>query len=317
MSQGRIILGICLVLSVFILPNSIFKGCSGNGNDEGGVSMLKLAPDTVDCWSRLGDSVSYDRETIYDYIDGAGEVYLSYAFRQVGVFRYQCDGQPDLVLEIFDMGSSADAFGIFSYSRESETEGIGQAYDFRGNLLCFWQGRYYICILIEGQSQRAREVVSRLAQEVDSRLPQSGELPEIFTALPSPGLKPGTVRYFHIFPTLNYHYFLAERDILNLNTETEAVLAAYQPGSTRLLAIKYPSEEAAAAARESFTKYYLPDSDGAETVMIDEGQWVSVENVGADLVIVLEAPGRNEAENLVARYVQNLKATETGGGKTD
>ena len=126
MSRFFIWSGIYFILIIILLQNGLIIGCSGGGIDERGMDMLKFAPDKIDCWSLADDPESYDRETIFDYIDGAGEVYLSYDFREVGVFRYRCQDEPDLVLEIFDMGSPADAFGIFSYSRESETRGIGQ-----------------------------------------------------------------------------------------------------------------------------------------------------------------------------------------------
>jgi hypothetical protein len=70
--------------------------------------------------------------------------------------------------------------------------------------------------------------------------------------LPTEGLRPLSERYFHLHQTLNYHYYLARENVLNLSPETDAVLGRYQPGSMILLIIDYEDEGPAADALVSF-----------------------------------------------------------------
>ncbi|MCJ7628218.1 MAG: hypothetical protein MUO50_07495, partial [Longimicrobiales bacterium] len=86
-----------------------------------------LLPKTIGEWVKQDAPLTYDRETIFDYINGAGEVYRSYAFSHVLVDRYERSGAQDqgVTVELFDMGNPEDAFGVFSYAREQEEAGIG------------------------------------------------------------------------------------------------------------------------------------------------------------------------------------------------
>jgi hypothetical protein len=47
-------------------------------------------------------------------MDGAAELYRSYAFKRLMVRRYMKTDHPAIMVELFDMDSSDDAFGIFS-----------------------------------------------------------------------------------------------------------------------------------------------------------------------------------------------------------
>jgi hypothetical protein len=286
----------------------ILPGCSSKKSDKEVVSMKNLLPQQVLGWN-LQDSVeTYDRESIFDYIDGAGEVYLSYGFKEVNVFRYVKSGEPAIVVEVFDMGSAEDAYGVFSHSREAEEEGIGQGYEFRGSLLSFWQGRFFICILGESLTGTIKETIFALAGQVADRIGLSGGKPPLVRYLPRTNLKGNTVRYFHSYPMLNYHYFLAEKNILNLGSETRCVLAEYAPGSIHLLAIQYQSPEEASRSYMSFIDNYVPEARGTGYSETEGGLWVAAEQVGEFLIIVLEASRRDDALMLIRELKDKLLA---------
>jgi hypothetical protein len=80
----------------------------------------------VGAWTATGQDGTYDGETIYDYIDGAGEVYRAYNMRGCLSRRYAAAGEPDIVLDIFDMGSSEDAFGVFTHDRDGSPADVGR-----------------------------------------------------------------------------------------------------------------------------------------------------------------------------------------------
>ncbi len=276
-----------------------------------------LAPTEIMGWS-VSDTVgAYDRETIFDYIDGAGEVYRAYDFREVKVWRLVKENAPDILVEIFDMGSAEDAYGVFSHSREDESRGIGQGYEFRGGLLCFWQGRFFVCVLVEEANDTTREAVFTLATGIAERIPASDGLPGLIGCLPAADLHPESIRFFHLSSSLNYHYFLAEQNILNLSRDTRAVLARYGTGPTCLLCVEYQSTDLADSAYGSFVSGFLPESNGREVIEIAPGKWVAFRLQAEHVMIVLEASTESRASELLESCARRLTEVvqQTGVGQ--
>jgi len=267
---------------------------------------LKLLPDVLGGWNRTGEIQRYDRESIYKYIDGAGEVYNSYAFSEVVVARYAQPDHPELTVELFDMGTAYDAYGVFSYAREHEETGIGGGYEQRGSVLCFWQNRYYVCVALEESSEGSDRWLNSCARAVSEQLPAESERPPLVGVLPPDGLIPFSQRYFHLHPSLIYHYYVSRDNILNLSTATNAVLARYQPGSTLLLLVEYPDEAAASAAERSFRESYLPEAEGGAAVETDRGKFVAVVRVNRYLAVVFDAESAPAADGLIAAARANL-----------
>jgi hypothetical protein len=208
---------------------------------NGGQTMTEMVPDSMMGWERLGPVETYDRETIFDYINGAGEVYLAYGFSEVQVYRFARPENPEISVEVFHMGSDHDAYGVFSHSRMEEQTGIGSGYEYRGSVLCFWKGSYLVCVMADKQTDESKEAVFALARAVADTIEESGKKPELLRCLPKDGLDRGSVRYFHNHASLNYHYFLAEENVLMLSDETEAVMGVYEPGNIHLVCIRYDS----------------------------------------------------------------------------
>ena len=61
--------------------------------------LSSLLPSAVSGWHAAGQDSSYDRSTLFDYIDGGAELYLSYRFKEVINRRYKREGQPDIVVD--------------------------------------------------------------------------------------------------------------------------------------------------------------------------------------------------------------------------
>ncbi len=268
--------------------------------------MRNYIPPEVMGW-HLNDTVpTYDRETIFDYIDGAGEVYLAYDFRKLAVFRFQQADQSDITVELFDMGSNDDAYGIFSHAREEQEVGIGHGYERRRGFLCFWRAHFFVCLLCEGDSDSAERAIEILAKQIDGRLPQAGGEPELVGCLPEKGLAPHSARFFHLAASLNYHYYLFDRNILNLNRQTRAVLTRYEPGTTWLLCIRYPSADEARQGHDSFVESYVPEARSTGAAEIADGNWLAVSQVREYVIVALDAPSEIAARQQVIAVTDRL-----------
>jgi len=265
-----------------------------------------LLPATIGEWVRQDAPVTYDRETIFDYINGAGEVYRSYAFDHVLVDGYEAPDGRALTVEVFDMGTPQDAFGVFSYSRENEEEGIGAGFEIKGGILCFWQNRFFVCVTDELRRAEAQESMTEVARGISSALPLEGSRPALMASLPGEGLIPFSDRFFHTHQSLNYHYYLTRENVLNLSQDTEVALARYGPGSTYLVLIAYEGEPKASQALGSFKSHLGIDVEGEATGELDTGGCYSVGQEGHFLVVVLEAETEGAAVDLRNAAMANL-----------
>ena len=296
-----------LALAVVTASVLFLGGCGGTETGSSTTVMIDLLPDQIGDRVRSEQTDSYDRETIFDYINGAGEVYRSYEFSDVVVARYTGAAGADLVIEMFDMGNPADAYGVFSYAREREDPGIGGSYEHKGRVLCFWKDRYYVCVTLDGSpSESDSTQVLEAARVVASGLSGVTDLPTLVTKLPADGLIPFSERFFHTHQSLNYHYYLARENILELNEETDVVLARYEPGSTYLMVASYENQESASRALNSFRGGYAPDSADSETVETENGGWVSSRQADSYVVVVLDAPSEAAAGALLQAAVEKI-----------
>ncbi len=253
-------------------------------------SMRQFVPSEIYGWKAQGEVEIYDRETIFDYIDGAGEIYLSYAFRKLMVFRFLKAPDPTIFVELFDMGSPEEAFGVFSHAREGEELGIGQGSEYIGGVLCFWKGSLFVCIFSERETPATKKAVFDLGGKIAEKIKVTGAEPKLLGLLPDEGLVDRGVRYFHLHTSLNHHYFVASENILKLGPQTEAVLARYQPEESYLLCVRYQSQKQAQEALDSFLSAYIPEERESGIAQIENEKWVGAKSEGAFVVVVFDAP---------------------------
>ena len=85
--------------------------------------LAALLP-SLEGWSLSEAVQNFLPDTLFEYIDGAAESYLAYNFQGLVVGQYKKDGAPsqELTVEIYDLGSPRNAFGIYSMERYPESQ---------------------------------------------------------------------------------------------------------------------------------------------------------------------------------------------------
>jgi len=265
------------------------------------MSLSELVPREYRGWAADGQDGDYTQEGIYKYMDGAGELYREYEYRELFVRKFLKAGQPVITVELFDMGTPSRAFGVFAHTRDGAEAGVGQDSEYRAGLLCFWKGRYFACVRAEEETSPAKEAAMEIGRAIAAAIKETGERPKLLDCLPREGLIEQNVRYFFKHTCLNYHYFIADDNILKLGKDTEAVLAPYrQPGGRYyLLLVKYPTPEAAKAALESFLQAYLPKGKTTGLARTENGKWAGATMRGEMIIIVLDAISSERAEAMM------------------
>ena len=303
-------------LSIIIVTAVIATNLSGALSMEKGiVKPALLFPDEIDGWKVTKKDGIYGRNTLYDYINGGAELYLSYGFKQVINRTYVKPEQPDIVVDLFDMGTSQNAFGVFSHSMETIDTAYGQGTQYSAGLLLFWKDRYYVSLMSYPETTESKKALLALGRSIETAIAGEGPLPDILKLHPQGFLIRESVRYFRHYAWLNSHYFVADSNILNINDKTDAVLAKYREGDKRflLLLVEYKNPEEAQAAHESFVKHYLPELNQKKAVQIEDGSWTSCQLKENLIIIVFNAPEEGRALHLMQEV--DTKRLQQKGGK--
>ncbi len=287
-----------LVILIFL-----FVAAQGaKGEEKGNMDQLSL-PAEAGGWKWDKKKMNYNSRTIFNYIDGAAELYLAYGFQSLAVRRFEKPGQPPVIAEVYEMRSSEEAYGIFSFEHQDEDAGIGQGSEFGGGLLRFWKGKYFVSVYAEGESPGVEPAILILGRAVADSIKVTGPAPKLIGALPGgkAGLIEKSLRYLHSHVLLNQRFFVATQNILNLNPQTDAVLAQYLRDGRRihLLLIRYPAEKEAEAALQSFKKTYMPETLDKAFLRTEDKKWTGAKRQKEFVLIIFGGGSAKEAEELI------------------
>ena len=302
---------------------------------EGAGSLTGVSADTsVSVPRRAGPWVRPDpprritEATIFDYMDGAGELYLAYRFDHLDVYEYPAPDRllGSLKVELYWMKSSDDAFGLLStdwggevvelHGRVGEPHTTVPGHDalYGGGLLRFWSGELYGRVMASRETPESRAQVLAIGRSIVSGRSANAPPPRILSNVPVRlprgfELRRDRTCFFRSHYVLNSVYYLAPDDVLRLGPAVDASISEYRPAltggvSVRLIQVAYPSNDAAAAALKTFLTSYLPAAAGRVAANASpasarsEGGWVGWASADRWLAIVFDAPGEQDAKDL-------------------
>ena len=269
------------------------------------IDFFRMLSPEIQGWKKADPPEVYDRKTLFKYIDGGAELYISYSIEKLTAFRYVKGKDAEIKVDVFDMGNSYNAYGVFSQGRESLSKEIGQDSEYSSGLLHFWKDRYYVSLLGYPETPEKQQVLLKLGREISRLIPQEGPLPPILSSLPTEGLIPESIRYFHHHVWLNSHYFISNDNILLIDPKTEALLAAYRRAGEKyfLMLIQYPRLQQAQAAEAGFLKQYLTGASSG-IKQLENGRFSGIKRSGTCLSVVLDAADK---KTVVAVLAQTTK----------
>jgi len=290
----------CLLL-VLTIGGAYFM-CA-DSNEKEGLDLSGLLPDEIHGWKTSETDQTFDPETIFDYINGAGEIYRAYRFKLLLGRRYSRLGQPDIIADIFDMGAARNAFGVFTHDLDGKDLGIGKESRYKGGLLSFWKGRFFGSIFSEEETEEAKDAVLKLGKAISLSIKEEEKKPGLVALFPEENLVKNSIRYFFSPIILNYHFFIADENILFLDETTEAAVAVYtfQGQKTRLLLVRYADVPSAEKALVNFTGIYMPDAAEPGLVQTEDGTWTTARARDLLLAVVFEAPTKASALELITK----------------
>ena len=297
-------------------------------------------PNTIGAWTRPDSARIIDSSNIFDYMNGAGELYLAYGFDRLEVYEYTANDQRgDILVEVYVMKTSNDAFGLLSMDWSGEPVVIHplsaiQAKPavapptralYGGGLLRLWADTIYARVMAYRETPESNKAVLSLGRKITANRKISAEPAILNILVPTMDsdwkLRTDRIGYFRSHLVLNSLYYLSHQNILNLDHSTEALTAVYEKTSgagtaksVRLLYVKYATPKKAQKALNDFHSAYLHEhQNGVEPGVakkdtnffkIEDG-WLGYKINGGDLSVVFECPTRESAQMIINTISRN------------
>ena len=249
--------------------------------------LLPVDGDVTD-WVRSRDPSGYTAKDLYkDTLGGQPELYQAYGVIEQAEVEYQTPllgSYPLIRVEIFDMRTPENAFGIYSFNQypEAESEWVGNRAVISGKFLRFWKGKYFVEIEGYEFATQVEEGMVELAKSVATRIDDPPTKPYLLELLP-PNKIPYSVKYFFDDTTLRKIYNFLPSDGIQLGANATGVSASYVhkknsnrhwTDTTVAFLIRYPSESVATEAYNSYRDYL---EDEAVSVSSLEGRGIVIQ----------------------------------------
>ena len=180
--------------------------------------LVQLLPDPSEVGAaRTGEQRFYSSD-LYQYTDGGADVYLDYGL--VGMVHQEYkSSSTDFTLDIYNMGTPANAFGIYAAESSPDYQflSIGAEGYGTNEILNFLQDVFYVKLSAFSDKEKTGPLLERFAREVSRRMGPPTPMPQFLSLFPTQHLVSHSSKYAKKSPL--GHEFLAP-----------AILASYAWG---------------------------------------------------------------------------------------
>ena len=250
------------LLVMGLLPAILPAGCASLSATSTPESIPETAfPGEITGWTPAEEARLYNSGNLFDLVNGQADAFFVYGFEQTALRTYTNADGNRLDVQIWQLATPADAYGLFTLGRSGSPAAIGNEGDTEtGRRLSFWQDRYTVHVSARQDVDDA--LLWGLAQAVVGALPQGGERPPLIDRLPQTGLKnERDFIFFHEELSIQNEIWLGGENILGLSQDTNGVVASYEVADSPalLLLIEYPTPNQAAAGLEALQTAQVDD----------------------------------------------------------
>jgi hypothetical protein len=205
-----------------------------------------------------GDAARFYSSDLYRYMDGGADIYLKYGLVALAHREYKRAGV-EMTVDVFDMGSPLEAFGMYSAERSPEYHfiDIGAEGYSSESTLNFLQRRYYVRLSAFGDG--AAPALDSFARAISRSIGGDRKLPALLDMLPRENRMARSEKYVVGAPA--GHDFLSP-----------ALTASYRfDGKATTLVISLAADAREANQRvEKLRQYY--SQSGGEAIFFARGR---------------------------------------------
>lgn len=207
---------------------------------------------------------------LFNYIDGAAELFTEFGFQDVEVCRYG-KGERELDLELYRMENSDAALGVYlmKCGKETPLPGVRARNSADPYQLIIVKGPYFVVINNFSGDATLFPVMTDLANFALNNI-QEGEKTTLLDILPGKNLIAGSELLFRGPTALQQIYVLGQGDVLQLKGTIFGVAGDYAMGNDErytMMCVAYPDGSAARSAYENLFRHL----DGYITIL-DRGE---------------------------------------------
>jgi hypothetical protein len=133
----------------------------------------------------------YLAENLWDYINGAADIYLAYNFVDLHVAEYK-KGKNVIKIEIYKQSDNTMAFGIYSTERSPSFRFLNlgsQGYITTDGAINFFKANYYVKIRTYSKNENTLKSAESLAHIVADMITGGSEMPAALSVFPATGKK--------------------------------------------------------------------------------------------------------------------------------
>ncbi|MBN2246857.1 MAG: hypothetical protein JW755_13550 [Candidatus Aminicenantes bacterium] len=294
-----------------------------------------ILPEKVGLWSRSEAPKIVDQNNIFDYMNGAGELYLGYRFKRLEVYEYSAGDSNDILVELYYMDTPDDAFGLLSLDWEGEPVSLSGTTKtkkipddvvpssralYGQGLMRIWADKIYARILAFLETPESRDAVFALSRAVFTGRKNS-PVPEIVKILPAKiendwSVNKNRTSFFRSYLVLNSLYYISHQNILDLGLSVEGITTSYRSNKQvgekeiRLIYIRYESLDKAWEGMNFFLESYLPEENLSvdkskagsisNSIQLEDG-WMGYSLNGSALTLVFESPEKDLSGKIITK----------------
>jgi len=150
---------------------------------------------TVGPWARQAPPQAYGQDNLWEYIDGAASLFVSYHFATMATATYKAEGvRGVLTVDLYQLPDDLHAYGLYARERAPDVtlEKLGAQGYVTGPACRFVKGRYYAKLALAPPPKEPREHLLLVARDLSSRLTGSDDIPAVLSVFPMHRQMPNT-----------------------------------------------------------------------------------------------------------------------------
>jgi hypothetical protein len=236
-------------------------------------------------WRQSGGIQTFNPETLFEYINGGADLYLSYDFQELKVGEYSTEKKASVTIEIYRHKTPTLAFGIYSQERLPDANflEIGSQGYIETNVLNFFAGPYYVKISSFKTGPEDREILMTFAKRISEALGAGGTLPSILSSFPEEGKKKNSEKFIAV-KFLGYAFlhsaFISDYEVSGMKFKLFVIESADKT-ECKIMIQKYMERTGKTEKSVTEGQYLIPDPHHGEVDLYWKGRNIwGILNVG-------------------------------------
>jgi len=276
-----------MISSRIVIIVSLLSLIASTPGRSAGLPAEKVLPAQAcaEGWVMDGKVALFDKDSLFDRVNGESELYFPYGFEVLAYARYEKKKDRSIAIDadVYTMGSLLDAFGMFSnYRRKDAADaGVGAEGTITPSQLLFYQDRYLVRLQVTGATTIDQAVLRACAGAIAKNLPSGGGRPKELEVFMVPAVVKKSERY-------------TAQSLLGYDFFRSGLIADALVNGIALQVFLVP-ERSRDEARKTFDLYraYLKKS-GSDARVIEAQGWILLEAIDPLYgTVLVEQAGRH------------------------